>query len=230
MISMIDYSYITCKNAISCTKLPDLDYSLNPYFGCEHGCIYCYSPSVFRDEKIAKNWGKFVKAKMNIVEALSDQLKNLKKGKVGISTVTDPYQPLEAKLKLTRKCIELLSTHGFPISIQTKSPLVLRDRDLIKSKGFDVGFTITTLDEDLARKLQPRAPPPSSLIHVMEEFCDRGINTWIFLGPIIHEINDDDDSILQIIDLAKKTKSEIIYDKLNLRPWVLDSMASFFRK
>ncbi|MCP8307206.1 MAG: radical SAM protein [archaeon] len=227
---MINYSYITCKNAISCTKLPDLNYSLNPYFGCEHGCIYCYSPSVFRDEKIAKNWGKFVKAKINIVEALSTQLKSLKKGKVGISTVTDPYQPLEAKLQLTRKCIELLSTHNFPISIQTKSPLVLRDRDLIKPRGFDVGVTITTLDDDLARKLEPRAPSPRSLIQVIEEFYDKGVNTWIFLGPIIPEINDDDDSILQIIDLAKKTKSEIIYDKLNLRPWVLDSMASFLEK
>ncbi|MGQ9469331.1 MAG: radical SAM protein [Nitrososphaerales archaeon] len=226
---MVDYSYINCKNAISRTSLPGLNYSLNPYFGCEHGCIYCYSPSVFRDDKVVKSWGRFVKAKINIVEALSDQLKRLQKGVVGISTVTDPYQPLEAKLNLTRRCIEVLSTHKFPISIQTKSPLILRDKDLIKSEGFDVGVTITTIDDDLSRKLEPRAPSSSSRIQIIEEFFDRGIKTWIFLGPIIPEINDDD-SILQIIDLAKKTKSEIIYDKLNLKPWILDSMASFLEK
>ncbi len=227
---MVHYSYVTCKNSISCTKLPGLDYSLNPYFGCEHGCIYCYSPSVFRNREIARNWGKFVKAKMNIGEALSAQLKNIKRGKVGISTVTDPYQPLEAKLQLTRKCIELLSIHNFPISVQTKSPLVLRDKDLIMSKKSDVGVTITTLDKDFARKLQPRAPSPDSLIDVIEEFCKGGIDTWIFLGPLIPEINDDDDNLLQIVNLAKKTKSQIIYDKLNLRLWVLDSMASFLEK
>ncbi|MEM3451027.1 MAG: radical SAM protein [Nitrososphaerales archaeon] len=227
---MISYSYIICKNAISHSNLPYLDYSLNPYFGCEHGCIYCYSPSVFHNDKVAKNWGKFVKAKINIVEILSNQLKKLPKGIVGISTVTDPYQPLEEKLQLTRKCIELLSIHKFPVSIQTKSTLILRDKDLIKSEGFDVGFTITTLDDDLARKLQPRASSPSSLSQVIEEFSNEGINTWIFLGPIIPEINDDYESLLKIIDLAKKTRSEIIYDKLNLRPWVLDSMASFLDK
>ncbi len=230
MMLLVSYSNIVCKNAISRSNLPNLDYSLNPYFGCEHGCIYCYSPSVFRDYKIAKNWGRFVKAKINMIEILDNQLKKIPKGIVGISTVTDPYQPLEGKLQLTRKCIELLSTQKFPISIQTKSPLVLRDKDLIRSEGFDVGFTITTLKDDLARKLQPRAPSPSSLVQVIEEFSDRGINTWIFLGPIIPEINDDEDSFLQIIDLAEKTKSEIIYDKLNLRPWVLDSMTSFLEK
>jgi len=230
MVLLVDYSYITCKNAISCTNLPGLNYSLNPYFGCEHGCIYCYSPSVFRDDKVAKNWGRFVKAKINVVEALSNQLKKLPKGIVGISTVTDPYQPLEANLQLTRRCIELLSTYKFPISIQTKSPLILRDKDLIKPERFDVGVTITTLDDDLARKLEPKAPSPSSRVQVIEEFYDRGVNTWIFLGPIIPEINDDDDKILQLIDLAKKTKSELICDKLNLRPWVLESMFSFLEK
>lgn len=230
MVLLVIYSYITCKSAISHSNLPGLDYSLNPYFGCEHGCIYCYSPSVFYDDKVAKDWGRFVKAKINIVEILSNQLKRLPKGTVGISTVTDPYQPLEAKLQLTRKCIELLSTYKFPVSIQTKSPLILRDKDLIKSERFEVGFTITTLNDDLAKKLQPRAPLPSSLVQIIEEFSNEGINTWIFLGPIIPKINDDEDNLLQIIDLAKKTKSEIIYDKLNLRPWILDSMASFLDK
>ncbi|MCP8311552.1 MAG: radical SAM protein [Candidatus Methylarchaceae archaeon HK02M1] len=224
---MIKYSYITCKEALSHSRLLGLDYSLNPYFGCEHGCIYCYSPSVFRNEKIARNWGNFVKAKINIVDVLSKQLKKIPKGVVGISTVTDPYQPLEAKLQLTRKCIEVLSANNFPISIQTKSDLVLRDKDLIKPERFDIGVTIITLDNDLSKKLGSKTYSPESLIQVLEEFSDKGVDTWIFLGPIIPEINDDEENISQLVDIAKRTKSEIIYDKLNLKPWILDSMEKF---
>lgn len=223
----IEYSYVKCKNAISPTTLPGLRYSLNPYFGCEHGCIYCYSPSVFRDEKVAKAWGSFVKAKVNITDALSAQLKKLAKGTVGVSTVTDPYQPLEAKLRLTRACLEVLSKHGFPVSIQTKSALVLRDRDLIKPQGFDVGVTITTLNRDLARRMEPRASSPDALAQVAEEFSLRGIKTWIFLGPIIPEVSDGEGDITQVIDVARRTKSKIIYDKLNIKPWVLESMSTF---
>lgn len=224
------YSYITCKQAISKTKLPGLTYCLNPYFGCEHGCLYCYAPSVFRDEKIAMNWGGFVKARINIVEILQSQVGSISKGKVGISTVTDPYQPLEAKLQLTRRCIEVLSSKGFPVSIQTKSALVLRDKDIIKPDRFDIGVTITTLNEEIAKKIQKKSSPPGALVQVIEEFSSKGIETWIFLGPIIPEINDYRDGILEIIKLAKRTKSTLLYDKLNLKPWVVDSMRSILQK
>jgi DNA repair photolyase len=227
---MMDYSYMTCKYAVSRTKLPGLSYSLNPYFGCEHGCIYCYVPSVFHNDKIAKNWGRFVKAKINIVDALSNQLKKIPKGIVGISTVTDPYQPIEARLQLTRKCIEVLLTYDFPISIQTKSPLVFRDSDIIKPRRVDLGVTITTLDKELCRTLEPRAPLPDSLIQVLEDLSNKGVSTWIFFGPIIPKVNDDEDEILRMVHLAKRTKSELIYDRLNLRRWVLDSMSLFLEK
>ena len=227
---MTEYSKIICKDAISYSNLPDLDYSLNPYLGCEHGCIYCYSPSVFRNREMAKSWGKFIKAKINIAEVLPNQLKKISKGVVGISTVTDPYQPLESKLQLTRKCIVILREHNFQISIQTKSDLVLRDKDLIKPEGFDVGVTIITLDNDLAKQLGPRASSPESLIQVLDEFFDRGVDTWLFFGPIIPEINDDEENILKLIKVAKKTKTKLIYDKLNLKNWVLDAMEEFLEK
>jgi len=227
---MTKYSTINCSVAISHSKLPGLDYSLNPYFGCEHGCIYCYSPSVFRNKEIVKNWGKFVKAKINIVDVLSKQLKKIPKGVVGMSTVTDPYQPLEAKLQLSKRCIEELSANEFPISIQTKSDLVLRDKDLINSEGFDIGVTLITLDNDLARRLGPRTSSPESLIQVLEELSERGVDTWIFYGPVIPEINDGEDNIIKLVNLAKKTKSELIYDRLNPKFWVLDSMKPFLEK
>ncbi len=221
----IEYSTINCKTALSLSKLPGLRYSLNPYLGCEHGCRYCYSPSTLRDEWMGLNWGKFVRVKQNIAEVLAREVKRKPKGTVGVSTVCDPYQPLEAKLELTRKCIELLSRCGFPVSIQTKSSLVLRDVELIVQKKFDVGVTITTMDRELASKFEPRASLPDARAQVLEEFSSRGVETWLFLGPIIPEINDSEDNLRQVIEVAHRTRSELIYDRLNLKCWVLDRLA-----
>ncbi|MDI6820239.1 MAG: radical SAM protein [Candidatus Hodarchaeaceae archaeon] len=223
----IKYLPITCRTALSQSRLPGLRYSLNPYLGCEHGCIYCYSRSIFRDRQLALNWGKFVKAKQNIQEVLTQELKRKPKGTIGLSTVTDPYQPLESKLQLTRKCLEILSAHDFPVSIQTKSNLVLRDVDLIEPGKFDVGVTITTMDEDLTSKIEPRSPRPDARTQVLEEFASRGVETWLFLGPIIPEVNDCKESLEQVVEVAKKTGSKLMYDKLNLRRWVLESIAPF---
>jgi len=176
---------------------------------------------------LALNWGKFVKAKQNIPEVLAKELNRKPKGVIGLSTVTDPYQPLEAKLQLTRKCLEVLSNHDFPVSIQTKSNLVLRDADLIKPGKFDVGVTITTMDQGLAGKIEPRSSKPDARARVLDEFASRGVETWLFLGPIIPEINDSRGSFEQVVDVAEKTGSKLMYDKLNLRTWVLESIKPF---
>jgi DNA repair photolyase len=227
---VVEYSQVICRTALSPSRLPGLCYSLNPYTGCEHGCLYCYSRSVFRDRKLAKDWGKFVRTKNNVSEVLAGELKRKPKGTIGLSTVTDPYQPLESKAKLTRKCLEILSAHDFPVSIQTKSDLVLRDVDLIKPGKFDVGVTITTMDRELARKIEPMASSPDARAKVLEEFASRGVQRWIFLGPIIPEINDSKQSLEHVIEVAEKTGSKILYDKLNLRPWVLESVKPFIER
>lgn len=219
-----EYSSITCKTALSLSSLPGLTYSLNPYVGCEHGCAYCYSPSVLKDKQLADKWGKLVRAKSNIAEVLAKEVKHRQKAMVGVSTVTDPYQPIEASLELTRKCIELLSRHDFPVSIQTKSSLVARDADLIKPGKFELGMTLTTMDRELASLLEPMASPPEARAQTIEEFSKNGVETWIFLGPIIPRINDDDGSLKNIIKLAARTKSKIIYDRLNLKQWVMDRL------
>lgn len=226
----MEYSYITCRTALSPSKLPGLQYSLNPYFGCGHGCIYCYVRSVFRNRQVALNWGNFVKAKQNIPEVLARELERKPKGAIGLSTVTDPYQPLESKLQLTRKCLEILSDHNFPVFIQTKSDLSLRDADLIKPEKFDVCVTITTMDRDLASKIEPKSPNPGARAQVLEEFASRGVETWVFLGPIMPEINDSEASIRQVIEVAKRTKSKLMYDKLNLRRWVSESFVPFLER
>lgn len=176
------------------------------------------------------NWGKFVMAKENIAEVLAREVRRKPKGTVGVSTVCDPYQPLEAKLELTRKCIEVLAKHNFPVSIQTKSNLVLRDTDLIVPKKFDVGVTITTMDRELAGKIEPRASPPDARANVLDEFSSRGVETWVFLGPIIPSLNDSEDSIRLVVEVARRTRSRLLYDKLNLRRWVLERLAPLLER
>ena len=113
---------ISCKSALSQSRLLGYDYALNPYRGCEHGCSYCYAPYVLHEDR---EWGGFVDVKLDIPSVLSKELGRRKKGVVGISTVTDPYQPIEKKYELTRTCLEHLLRHDFPICIQTKSALAL---------------------------------------------------------------------------------------------------------
>jgi DNA repair photolyase len=221
----VEYLPVSCKTALSPSGLPGLNYSLNPYVGCAHGCLYCYSPATLRDRDLIENWGKILRAKVNIAEVLEREVRRKKRGTVGVSTVCDPYQPLEAELGLTRKCLEVLSSHEFDVCIQTKSDLVLRDVDLIRPQGFEVGVTIITTGTDLARKLEPGAPPPEARVRVLEEFSSRGVPTWIFLGPIFPEINDVEDGLRQIVEIASRTRSEILYDKLNLKPGVLDRLS-----
>ena len=221
----VKYQSITCKTALSPSKLPGLRYSLNPYRGCGHGCVYCYAPSVLGDRQLAMGWGKIVQAKHNIVEVLEREVRRKPKGVVGVSTVTDPYQPLEAELELTRKCIELLSKYRFDVCIQTKSSLVLRDADVIKSEGFEVWVTITTMDRELAGKLEPQASPPDARAQVLEEFSERGVETWLFLGPIVPELTDGAESLRRVVEVAKQTNSRVIYDRLNLKRWVLERLA-----
>lgn len=222
----IDVSIIECRYALTASRLPDLDYALNPYVGCEHGCIYCYGRAMLRSKVEALSWGRFVKVKRNIHRVLAREARSSRfKGVVGVGTVTDPYQPLESRYMLTRRCIEVLSkAKRFHVSIQTKSDLIVRDLDLLKPGVFDVGVTITTMDEDIAKLIEPRAPPPSRRISALEAISNLGIDTWIFLGPIIPYLNDDYNGIEIIVDNAKRIGCEIIYDKLNLRRWVLDSM------
>ena len=125
----MNIKFIKCKSALSISKLPGLDYSLNPYVGCQHNCVYCYAPNVLKIDRI--NWGNIIGIKSNIPVILSKELKKKKIGIIGISTVTDPYQPIEKKYKLTRYCLDQLIKYDFPIHIQTKSSIINRDIDII---------------------------------------------------------------------------------------------------
>ena len=224
------YGSLRCVSALSKSSLPGLNYTINPYLGCEHGCIYCYVPDVLRRRELIDSWGYKTYAKENIFPVLSKQISALRPGIIGFSTVTDAYQPYESKMCLARPLIEKLLSHKFKISFQTKSSLILRDMDLIKGENVEVGFTITSIDKSFSKIFEPYASTPEERIQALEEFSSKGTKTWIFYGPIVAGYNDNENAIKGIIALAKKTNSRLLYDKLRLKPFLSKRLSEYLGK
>lgn len=221
------YKRIRVSSALSKTGLYDLDYAYNPYAGCYHGCRYCYGKAYTRYKEVAEAWGKIIYVKENVVEILMRDVRRARGGVVGVSTITDPYQPIEAQEYLTRRGLEVLLSSGFEVSIQTKSPLVLRDLDLLSKykERVDVGLTITTLDSKVAELIEPAAPEPSSRVEALRRLSKEGISTWIFLGPIMRGVNDSSEAIKSIVALASETGSKLYYDFFRIRRGVAIMMS-----
>ena len=220
-------SQIKCKTALSKSNLPGLDYSLNPYRGCQHSCAYCYVPNVLRIKR--SEWGSFVDVKKNIPVVLSNELRFKKPGVVAISTVTDSYQPVEKKFMLTRYCLEQLLIHDFPVCIQTKSDLIKRDIDLIsKFYKSEVMFSIATINDSERILLEPNSPSIKKRLNALKSFSDLGIKTSIFFGPIYPTIKIKD--LSNIIDVfIENGAKEIMIDKLNLKPGIKENVEKFLK-
>lgn len=177
-------SEIRAKSVLSKSQV--YDYALNAYVGCGHGCIYCYARFMKRFTGHSEAWGEFVDVKINAPELLSAEVKKKKRGRVWVSGVCDPYQEIEKKYRLTRKCIEILADNGWPFTVQTKSPLVLRDLELLKrSEEAEVGFTITTADEKIRKIFEPGAPPSAKRIEAAGILHSEGIRTFVMIAPIL---------------------------------------------
>ncbi|GAG41148.1 unnamed protein product [marine sediment metagenome] len=166
-------------------------------------------------------WGEFVDVKVNAPEVLKKQLDKAKKGTVWISSVCDPYQPLEAKYELTRRCLKELVKKQFPVNIQTKSKLVLRDMDLFQElEEIEVGFTITTDDEGVAKLFEPRATPVKERLRALERIHSLGIKTFAFVGPLLPGNPE------KLIEDLKGKVDKIFIDRMNY----LSSIKGFYRQ
>lgn len=198
---------IRAKNILTKSKV--YDWVLNPYIGCEHACTYCYARFMKKFTGHKEKWGEFVDVKINASELLENEIKMKKKGEIWISGVCDPYQPLEKKYQLTRRCLEILSKYDWPVFIQTKSPLVLRDIDIIKKfKHIDVGFSIGTADEEMRKIFEPHAPSISSRLNALKTLHENGVRTYVMIAPVLPGAEKLPELIRDIVDY-------IIIDKLN---------------
>jgi DNA repair photolyase len=182
---MLKVKEVKAKSILNRSKI--FDYCLNPYTGCQINCAYCYARLFMRRYSgHSEAWGTFVDVKVNAAEILKKQLDKAKRGTVWISSVCDPYQPLEATYQLTRSCLKELAKKDFPVNIQTKSTLVLRDVDLFQEfKAIEVGFTITTDEGLVAAQFEPGANPVEERLRGLETLHSSGVTTFAFIGPLL---------------------------------------------
>lgn len=201
---------IDTKSVLTKSNLPVSDYSVNPYVGCTHGCKYCYASFMKRFTGHREPWGEFLDVKV------WPEIKNAQKycGKeLFFGSVTDPYNPEEETYQRTRALLKQLQGGGVKLSIQTKSDLVLRDLDLIKTfPDARVGFSINTLDETFKDDMD-RAVSIERRLSAMKHVYDAGIRTTCFISPIFPGITD----VKAIIDRVKDQCNLIWLENLNLR-------------
>ena len=188
------------------------DYNMNIYKGCCHGCIYCDS----RSECYHVDNFDEVRAKKDALVIMERELKTKRQtGVVGVGAMSDPYNPFESEHKLTRGALELINRYGFGINMLTKSDLVTRDIDLYQEiqrhSPVSVRLTITTFDDSLCRKLEPRVAVTSKRFAAIQELAQAGIYTGVLLMPVLPFINDTEENITGIVQEAHQSGAKFIY-------------------
>ena len=198
---------VKAKKAFTPTKIPGADYVLNQYIGCEHACMYCYARFMCKWYNYGV-WGNWVVVKENLPELVK---KEKVKGEVYMSSVSDPYQPIEEKLKLTRNILKNMDKKT-RLGILTKSDLVFRDIDIFKEfEDIEVGLTIN--DFDKLKEIEPFSPSNKKRINALKKLHENGIKTYAFISPIIP-------NLIGVEELIKKTKKFVDFywfEFLNLK-------------
>ncbi|MBM4248993.1 MAG: radical SAM protein [Euryarchaeota archaeon] len=210
---------IVAKSALSRSRLTGLDWALNPYRGCGHGCLYCYSPAVIHYDG-REAWGDLVEARTNLPVLLARELRRLPRGTVGIGTVTDPYQPAERRYRVTRHCLEQLLRRQWPICIQTKSATVVEDIDLIgRFSEKEVGLTFTSADDTLREWMEPGASPIGERLRALGRLRDADIPTFVFFGPVLPGLVES--GLEDLFGyMAQMSVGRVLVDRLRMHPGV----------
>ncbi|WP_176927888.1 SPL family radical SAM protein [Lachnotalea sp. AF33-28] len=230
--------YIPASTIVSRTKKPGnwfgIEYNMNIYKGCCHGCIYCDSRSS------CYRIGEFdvVKAKQNALEIIRDELRRKSAGVIGTGAMSDPYNPYEKELLLTRHALELADAFGFGMAIATKSTLITRDTDILSDIAEHspvlCQITITTSRDDLAEKIEPGVPPSSKRFEAVRRLADAGIFTGILLMPVLPFLEDSPEDIRELVRMAEESGARFIYPyfgvtlRQNQRDWFLEKLQETF--
>jgi len=206
---------VKSKTILTKSGLPGVDYCINPYIGCFHGCVYCYARFMKRFTNHPEKWGEFVDVKINAPEVLEKELlKNPKRGGIFLGSVTDAYQPVEKKYELTREILKVLLNYEFPVSILTKSGLITRDIDLLKQfKKLEAGFSISTLNKEIKENFEPCSPLVKQRIEALKKLHDSGVKTYAFISPVLPELT----KLKPIFKILQGKIDYIMAESLNIR-------------
>lgn len=211
---------IRTRTALPASRLPGLDFALNPYVGCQHDCLYCYAPYVTKKQR--EDWTT-VLARTDLPQVLSKEIRG-KKGMIGLGTVTDPYQEAERHMLITRRCLMEIIPHGLSVSVLTKSDLIVRDIDLYKELKGEVGVTITSVNDEMSRMLEPGAPLPCRRIQALRRLADEGLNAYALIGPLLPLLTGRD--VNDMVEALSSTGIEwVMLDRFRPRPGMFNDIA-----
>src|ERR1041385_3485022 len=208
-----EYVEITCKSAVNRVQgMPYLKWSLNPYGGCVHRCRFCFAVQyrVVAEQGTQQDFGTRLFIKTNFVEVLARELRRpvLQGEHITVGTATDPYQPVEGRYRLTRGALGLLRDHANPVSLLTKSPMIVRDADLLaelaRIASAEVFFSITTVDLNLWRTVEPGTANPFHRLRAMRTLREAGISAGVMMAPILPGLTDSVESIEAVAAAARE--------------------------
>jgi len=224
-LNKVVYTEIQAKSALNRVKGMPFDWSLNPYVGCPHACRYCFSRAYnarYRNRDVGEAFDRSVEVRTNFADQLRADLRCRPRGSVAIGTATDPYQPIEGKYQLTRRCLEALVEYPMPTSIVTKGPLVVRDIDVLKKLDekteLTVYFSVPCVDEEIVRKTDPGTAPPRQRLRALRMLREAEIDAAVLCMPVLPGISDSEESL----DAAARAASEAGATAFRHRPLKID--------
>jgi DNA repair photolyase len=197
------------KSIYTRTKIPGLEYTINQYVGCGHNCAYCYARYISKWKEYGP-WGTWIEVKTNAPELARKKVN----GEVSMSSVSDPYQPLEEKMRLTRRILENMDK-STELSILSKSDLVLRDIDILKKfKNISIGLTVNCFPEKARKILEPHAPSNEKRIKALKKLNSEGIKTFCFISPVIPKLTEVRQVFMQTRGIVNYYLVEILNTRL----------------
>jgi DNA repair photolyase len=235
----VEYREEPCRSALNRVKGMGFGWSLNPYMGCAHRCTFCYVRAfeLRADRPADDRYGRSIRVKTNVAEVLRRELARPSWAgeTVAIGAATDPYQPAEGRYELTRRCLEALRDASNPFSLITRSPMIVRDVDVLADAAaraqVGVVFSVPTLDEEVWRRTEPGTPPPRRRLEALSRLVAAGISAGVGMAPILPGISDSPEQLEQVVRAAREAGAtsvwaNVLYLKAGTREHFLEALAA----
>lgn len=248
----VRYEPLAAKTILNRVNVPAMpfEWSINPYRGCQHGCSFCYARGThsFLGAETDDTFQNRIFLKISAPEVLRRQLDSLIRakrgrglsiwpriGRVAIGTATDPYQPIEAQARLTRGCLEVLADYRVPVSITTRSPLILRDLDLLRKLSLtSINISIGTLDPLVWKQFEPTTPSPAKRFETVRTLAEEGLPAGVFLAPILPLVSDGEEALHELIRTAASSRASFVMASFlrlstsDVKVWFFQTLARYY--
>ena len=227
------------KSVINAVKGMPFKWSVNPYRGCYHQCRFCYARRTHKylENDGVREWGSRIYVKVNAPSVIRTELakRTWRHERVAVGTVTDPYQPLEGRYRLTRGILQALADYQTPVGIVTRSPLIVRDIDVLqhlaRAAGAHVSISIATMDESIAREIEPTVAAPRQRLRAVSMLADAGIPVNVALAPVLPRITDAPDQIEAVVRAARDAGAKSVWhNALYLHEVTRDAFFDYLRE